>query len=213
METRYSFIERMRRLVYGGQPSDDASISFGLVGKYVDDALAAAAKQNYKDNLGLEGVAFVNNSFYTTFKNISIISDGNFRWKLSLPQIPVGIGSTTGISTLELNDSNGLESFPCFPLSETQKGYYKSLPPIPNSTLFYYEGNIIFIISTILLNIYTARVSMISGGDSTDMNSIMNVPSDYIPFMINYIRTQLMEERAVEPDTVNDGQDLGTNKN
>lgn len=213
METRYSFIERMRRLVYGGQPSDDASISFGLVGKYVDDAIAFAAKQNYKDNLALEQVGYVNNSFYTTFKGLTVTSDSNFRWVVSLPQIPIGIGDTKGISTLELNDTNGQESFPCIPLNENQKGYYKSLLPIPNKTLFYYEGNIIYVLTTILLNTYTARVSMISGGDSTNMNSIINVPSDYYPMIIQYIRQHLMEERVIEPDTNNDGVDTAVNKN
>ena len=75
-----------------------------LVNQYLDQAIAFAAKTNYTDNLKLEGVGFVNNSFYTTFKSIAITKDEQGVWKLELPQVPVGIGASEGVSTLVLRD-------------------------------------------------------------------------------------------------------------
>lgn len=75
---RRTYIERIRRLIYGGQPPAEANITIGLVNNYLQDAIAVAAKTNYTDNLKLEGIASVNNSFYTTFKSLVIASDEQF---------------------------------------------------------------------------------------------------------------------------------------
>ncbi len=82
--------------------------------------------------------------------------------------------------------------------------------PIPNKVLYYYEGSIIRAKSTLLLNQYTANVTMISGGDSSDLDSELNVPADYYPIMVEYIRKQLMEERLAPVDSTNDGLDAIT---
>lgn len=64
---RRTYIELIRRQIYGSQPSADAEITVGLVNKWLDIAIAAAAQQNYKGNIALEGISYVNNGFYTTF--------------------------------------------------------------------------------------------------------------------------------------------------
>ena len=90
--TRKFLIERIRRQIYGDQPSNDANITIGLVNSYLNDAIGVAAKQNYKENIAIDGISFVNNSFYTTFKGIAATKDEQFVWKVTLPQIPIGIG-------------------------------------------------------------------------------------------------------------------------
>jgi hypothetical protein len=208
--TRRAFIQRVRRQIYNGEPADDATITIGLVNNYLNDAIAAAAKANYKDNIAIDGISYVNNSFYTTFKDISISSDGNFTWKLTLPEIPVGIGYNSGISTLRLKDDGNNITLPLIPISQNQKTYYQSMMPIPNKVIYYYEGSYLFIKSTILLSQYTADVTMISGGDSTDLGSTLNVPPDYFPVMMQYLQQQLLLEKAQPLDDTNDGEDFTT---
>jgi len=205
---RKVFIERIRRLIYNGQPSDDATITVGLVNNYLDDAIAFAAKTNYKDNAQLDGIAYVNNSFYTTFKNLSVVSDEQFVWKISLPQIPIGIGATEGVSTLVFKDSASRQlSYPVIWLSENQRSFAKGMRTIPNKLLAYPQGGSIFVESTILLSQYTAQATMISGGDSSDLDSTLNVPSDYFPMMQQYIVQQLLLEHSQLLDAANDGLD------
>ena len=48
---------------------------------------------------------------------------------------------------------------------------------------------------------------MVSGGDKTDLNSTLNVPSDYHEVMIEYLKKQLLFERMQPIDDVNDGRD------
>ena len=48
---------------------------------------------------------------------------------------------------------------------------------------------------------------MVSGGDSTDLNSTLIVPDDYVPMIVEYIKGQLAFERSRPIDVSNDGVD------
>jgi hypothetical protein len=48
---------------------------------------------------------------------------------------------------------------------------------------------------------------LISGGDSTDLNSTLIVPDDYMPMVIEYIKGQLAFEKSRPIDQSNDGVD------
>jgi hypothetical protein len=207
--TRRAYIERIRRLIYGGQPPSEASITVGLVSNYLQDAIAEAARVNYIDNIKLEGISVVNNSFYTTFKSLTVIADEQFLWRITLPQIPVGIGTTDGISTLKFKDSSSNQlSYPLILLSENQNSFQRGMRPIPNKLLAYPQGEYVYVISTLLLNDYTAQVTMISGGDATDLDSTLNVPPDYFKVMNEYLLRILMVEKMQVQDVTNDGSDI-----
>ncbi len=205
--TRRTFIERTLRQIYNGQPVDEATITKNLVNVWLSDAIGIAAKQNYKDNYQMEGIGFVNNSFHTTFKGLSISADERSLWKITLPEIPVGVGTSEGMPRVIFKDSNSTLSYPGIPLSESQVGYARSMRPIPNKILIYQEGIYCFAITAILMNAFTANVTLVSGGDSTDLDSVLNVPPDYYPIMVQYIQQQLMIERKNVPDLANDGRD------
>lgn len=209
--TRAQLIEQILRQVYGGYVQEDSSITPMLVNQYIDQGIAVAARNNYTDNLRLEGISFVNNSFYTTFKNLVPVRDERNLWKITLPQVPVGLGYSEGISTLQFKDSQGVVSLPCIPLTQNQKTYFQSMPHIPSKTLFYSEGDKVFIISSQVLSSYTASVTMVSGGLSSDLNSTLNVPGDYVPIMIDYIQKQLLLMKSTPKDLANDGQDISLN--
>ena len=69
--TRAEFIERTLRQVYGGYVTEDSSITPMLVNSWLNDAIALAAKTNYTDAVKLDGIGYVNNAFYTTFKGLT----------------------------------------------------------------------------------------------------------------------------------------------
>jgi hypothetical protein len=205
MASRLEFIERCLRQIYGDLPTDASSITKNLVNSWLNDAIAAAAKKNWTDNLQIDQIAYVNNSFYTTFKNLVVSDSGElFLYQLTLPDIPVGIGRNEAVSTLQFIDSSGNVSDPAIPLSQAQIGYFRTTRPIPNKILYYPEGTFLYAISTLQLNNYTGKVKMISGGDKTDLNSVLNVPSDYWGFMTDYIKMQLAFERAQPKELTND---------
>lgn len=209
MATRREIIERIRRQIYNDYPASEATITVGLVNSYLNDGIAVAAKQNYKENGQLEAVAFVNSSFYSTFKNLAVSKDSNFIYKVTLPQVPVGLGATDGISTLTFNDSASNQiSRSVIWITENQRGYFDNMRAIPNKLIAYYQGNTAYIKSTIMLTQYTANVTMVSAGLSSDLDSVMNFPSDYFPLVQQYITQQLILERNQPVDQSNDGADF-----
>ena len=206
--TRNIFIERILRQIYNGQPSDDSSITYNLVNQWLNDAIGLAAKKNYTDGIQMDGIAYVNNSFYTTFKDLSVsLGDiDTVTYSIDLPQIPVALGRNEGIATLQFVQDN-LASQTAIPLSMNQVAYIDNLRPIQNKILYWTEGKNIYAKSLIPLTAYTANVRMVSGGDSTDLNSTLIVPDDYVPMIVEYIKGQLAFERSRPIDVSNDGVD------
>jgi hypothetical protein len=143
--TRQEVIEMLRRQIYGMQPADDADITEGLVNFWLEAAIAYAARTNYTDSLKLDGVAYVNGGFYTTFKGLVIESDEIHKWKLTLPQMPVGLGDNEGINTLQLKDPDSRQiTRPFIFINQSQKTYYETMRPIPNKIICYQEGSYIY---------------------------------------------------------------------
>ena len=204
--TRYALIERILRQIYNGQPSDDSSITYNLVNQWLNDAIGLAVKKNYADSIQIDGIAYVNNSFYTTFKSLPVNSVGVTTYSIDLPAIPVALGKDEGVATLQFT-GDGMVSQTAIPLSINQVGYIDNLRPIQNKLLYWVEGKNIFVKSSILLSQYTANVRMINGGDSTNLSSTLIIPDDYVPIMIEYIKGQLAFERSRPIDTSNDGVD------
>ena len=205
--TRKTFIERILRQIYNGQPSDDSNITFNLVNQWLNDAIGVAAKKNYTDSIQMDGVAYVNNSFYTSYSGLTITSVNNTTFKFTLPQIPVAVGNNEGLATLNFSNNNTPTTFGAVPLSMNQVGYQDTLRPIQNKVVYWPQGQEVYMSTGIPLTAYKANVRMVSGGDSTDLNSTLIIPDDYVPIMVEYIKAQLAFERSRPIDTSNDGVD------
>lgn len=206
---RRAFIEAVRRQIYGGQPSSEAAITINLVNQYIEDAIGIAVKANYKDSIAVDGVAYINNSFYTTFKALPIVEDEQFLWKTTLPHIPLGLGTSEGVPTLVIKDYESRQiSDNVVWLSQYQRSFARGMRSIPNKILAYSEGKYIYIMSTLILSEYTAQVTIVSGGSPTDLSSELNVPADYLPLMRDYLFQKFMSMRSVPQDVTNDGADF-----
>lgn len=202
--SRYELAERIQRVIYNGLPTDDATITIPVINLWINDGLAAAAKKNYAESLQIEGVAYINNSFYTTYKGLTITPDESQIWKFTLPQIPLGLGRNEGISTVQFK-ADGKVSFTAIPLSQNQVGYADTLRAVPNKIFYWNEGQTVYVKSAIQMNNYTATVRMVSGGNSSDLDSVLNIPDDYVADVIGYVVKLLMTERSQPIDTTNDG--------
>ena len=206
--TRYALIERILRQIYNGQPSDDSNITYNLVNQWLNDAIGLVVKKNYTDNIQIDGVAYVNNSFYTTFTNIDINAESvdTVTYSIDLPIIPYALGRNEGVAMLQfVGDKKTSQT--AIPLSMNQVAYIEQLRPIQNKILYWVEGKNIYVKSSIPLTQYKATLRLISGGDSTDLNSTLIVPDDYMPMVVEYIKGQLAFEKSRPIDQSNDGVD------
>ena len=183
--TRYALIERILRQIYNGQPSDDSSITYNLVNQWLNDAIGLAVKKNYTDSIQMDGIAYVNNSFYTTYTNLDIAAEtvDNVTYSVLLPQIPIALGKNEGVATLQfVGDKKTSQTG--IPLSINQVAYIDNMRPIQNKILYWIEGKNIFVKSSIPLTSYKATLRMVSGGDSKNLESTLIIPDDYIPVII-----------------------------
>lgn len=206
--TRGAFLESILMAIYGGKVTDDSEITYNLVNLYCSEGIGVAAQASYKGAIQLDGVGYVNNGFYSTFSGITITQDDtdNQSYKLELPEIPTGIGANMGLAEIRFK-ANGFTSLPGIPLSINQWGFYDSMRPIPNKILILQEGKFVRAKTSLILSNYKATAKMISGGVSSDLNSELNVPPDYLPIIRDYIIQKLIAQRMVPQDSINDGQD------
>lgn len=206
--TRKIFIERILRQIYNGQPTDDSSITFNQVNQWLNDAIGMVVKKNYTESIQMDGVAYINNSFYTTFTDLDITPEtvDNVTYSVDLPVIPYALGRNEGVATLQfVGDKKTSQT--AIPLSMNQVAYIEQLRPIQNKILYWVEGKQVFVKTTIPLSNYKATLRLISGGDSSDLGSTLVVPDDYMPMIVEYIKGQLAFERSRPIDQSNDGVD------
>jgi hypothetical protein len=212
LQTRRQLIQRIQRLIYNDYPEQAITITEPLINLWINDAIGAVVKNNYVESIKLDGVAYINNAFYSTFKDIVITQDEPNLYKFTLPNIPIGIGVNEGIATVEFKDENNNISYPAIPLTMNQVGYQRGMRTIPNKVLYWNENSLIYAKTSIPLNLCKAIVRMISGSNSDSLDSVLNVPSDYMPQIIDYVVKYLMIERNNKQDLSNDLRDEG-NKN
>lgn len=200
-------ITRIIRQIYGEKPSDDATITKNLVKTYLPEAIAQAVKTSAKENLQIEGIQYVNNSFYTTFKELQISPEGTIQgdYKCKLPSIPIALGRNEGIASVKLQDAVRT-SVPLYMMSADGIDYMDKMPK-PKGTPCWNEGSTLFFRSP-KLNIedYTAVVRMVSGGNM-EMDSEINISDEWLPMISIYIRDALLASRKVQTDVSNDGLD------
>jgi hypothetical protein len=204
--TRKALIEQVRRLYYGGIPSDDATLTENEVNLYINQAIAYIAKVNYTDAIKLDGVETVSDAFYATFKNLAITKDNDTGYySTTLPHPPLGLSRGYGISTVTFPVNTGLAKAPT-PISPRELDIIDNLKSPPSRIYYWAEGNKLWFKSYVNLVGRFAIVRMVSA-ENTDLTSEVNVPVEYISDMINWILNQLKVRKGMPEDTTNDGLD------
>ena len=204
--TRKVLIEQIRRMLYGGVPTDDANITEKEINLYINEALAYMAKVNYTDSIKLDGIETVSDVFYLTFKNLAITRDTDTGYySLDLPQVPLGLARGYGISTVTFPTATGLAKSP-IPISVRELDYMDSLKQPPSKIFYWPEGKKLWFKSYTNLIGKLAIVRMVST-ENSDMDAELNVPQEYITDIINLVMGQLRPRKATPQDSTNDGLD------
>jgi hypothetical protein len=204
--TRKVLIEQIRRMLYGGVPNDDASISEKEINVYINQSLAYMAKINYTDSIKLDGVESVSDVFYLTFKNLPVLKDTDTGYYYAtLPQVPVGLARGYGISTVTFPTSTGLAKSP-IPISVRELDYIDNLKQPPSKIFYWPEGKKLWFKSYTNLIGKNAIVRMVSTESGT-LDDELNLPQEYITDIINLVLNQLKIRKGSPEDIVNDGVD------
>lgn len=203
--TRNELIAQIRRMYYGGLPSEEANLRPLEVNQYINEAIAYVAKINYTDAIKLDGVETVSDAFYTTFKNLAITKDTDTGYySTTLPHPPIGLSRGYGISSVTFPVSNGSLAKAPTPISPREIEYIDQIKIPPSKVFYWAEGDKLWFKSYVNLVGKLAIVRMISQ-ENTDLDSELNVPGEYIPDMINWIVSQLNIRRQMSEDSIKSG--------
>jgi hypothetical protein len=204
--TRKVLIEQIRRMYYGGIPSDDSNLTENEVNHYINQAIAYIAKLNYTDAIKIDGVENLGDAFYTTFKGLAITKDTDTGYySTTLPHPPVGLSRGYGISTVTFPVSTGLAKAPT-PVSPREVDYIEQIKLPPSKIFYWVEGKKLWFKSYVNLVGKLAIVRMVST-ENSDLSAELNIPGEYISDMINWIMNQLRVRKQMPEDTTNDGVD------
>lgn len=204
--TRNELIAQIRRMYYGGMPSEDSSLRPLEVNQLVNEAIAYIAKINYTDAIKLDGVESVSDAFYSTFKNLSILKDNDTGYYYTtLPHPPLGLSRGYGISTVTFPINTGLAKAPTA-VSPREVDYIEQIKLPPSKIFYWAEGDKLWFKSYTNLVGKLAIVRMISH-ENSDLAAELNVPGEYISDIINWVMSQLNIRKQMSGDVLKEGVD------
>lgn len=205
--TRRQYAQLIIQQIYNGPPPADATVTINQVNLYLNGGIAAAIKANYVEGIKIDGVKYVNDSFYLTFSGLSIVKDDtqNFIYTIALPAIPVALGANEAISHIELS-KQGQTSAPVILLNNQDWGRRNGMRKIGGRIIGRYINKTVELESNALLFNHKANVTMVSGGP-TDLSTEINIPDDFMGTIIAFVREQLLIEKSRPIVAANDGKD------
>lgn len=205
--TRRELIAQVRRMYYGGLPTEESGLREKEVNMYVNNAIAFVAKQNYVDSIKIDGIETVSDAFYATFTGLSLTLDATTGYYYAtLPHPPLGLSRGYGLASVTFPVSTGLAKAPV-PISPRELDMIDNLKKPPSKIFYWAEGDKLMFKSPYYnLTGKNAIVRMIST-ENTDLDSELNVPQEYIPDMLAWIMTQLSARKQMAGDAIKDGID------
>jgi hypothetical protein len=204
--TRAELIAQIRRMYYGGLPSEDAGLREKEVNQLLNQAIAYVAKENYIDHIKVDNIETVDDAFYSTFKGLAITKDNDTGYySTTLPHPPVGLSRGYGIATVTFPVSTGLAKAPTA-VSPREVDFIEQIKLPPSKIFYWAEGDKLWFKSYVNLVGKFAIVRMISH-ENSDLTAELNVPGEYIPSIINWIMSQLSVRKQMSGDLLREGVD------
>jgi len=208
--TRNEICQLIQRRLAGGEPSDDFPVTLLEINFWLDHAVAASAKVNYTDGVNTDGIEFVGDAYYVTFKNLVLAIDpGTTYFTTTLPSAPIALprGYDIADAYIQVGDS-GLNQM--VRVTPQQLGVYESLPKPKSKVFFWTEGKALFIQGLPAVN-YTGNfvtIRMVGSAGKRLLTDELYIPTDYIPYIVEYIQKNFLPTQAGPKDVMPDGNDV-----
>lgn len=206
--TRKELCELIQMRLAGGMPTDDFPITLNEINLWLDHGIAASAMKNYTDGVQIDGLEFVGDAYYTTFKNLTLSQDTvTLYYKATLPAPPLGIPRGYDIPSAYIMKPEGGYSKAMVRVNPQQLDYYNDLPKPKNAVEFWNEGSTMYVRTDTANLLNGAKVAVRMAGSSGDraLTSEALVPSDSVPFVVDYVFKYFLQTDQMPKDLMNDG--------
>lgn len=204
MTTTYRIqAEKILTTFYRGVRSDDSSFSLRHVAQLISEEYAAVTRQNAFENSHAGETTYANDTFISTFKNITVLTDTVLGVKyIPLPSIPTALPCNQEIEKIW---PVGARKIQIVLIANRSKFSQDGLPPMRGYVLCYIEnGNLVFDNPT-AFDFRAVNVNLIGAmpdGELLDAELLM--PKNYEALISERVIARLLSTANRPKDLLND---------
>lgn len=195
--------EKIRTEYYRGIPPQEATFSLRFVAQLVSEEYPVIARQNAFENSNAGETTYSNDTFITTFSNITVKYDSVLLVKyIPLPTIPTALSSNQEIEKVW---PVGARKVQLIPMNNRSKFAQDGLPPLKNIVLYYIEnGNLVFD-NTTYFDFGAVNVNMVGAmPDGYLLDQPLMMPKGYESLLSERVIKRLLTTSGKQRDIIND---------
>jgi hypothetical protein len=208
--TKKALIQRIRKHVSNGFPSDDFAPSENEILLYIDQAVAYTLVGMAYANAKIEGSLAIPEAYILTYKLSGITQDNDTGyWVVDLPQPPISLPLGYSVNQVYFAQ-NANKRLDASPISNKRLSYRFTLP-MPDGMFYWVENQKLWLWATNnmpLINIGNLYVQM-PCVRTADVNEVMPLPSDAIQGVFDTVVKELMQRYQVPQDIIKDDLPAG----
>ena len=206
--TTYGYIsEQILTTYYKGIRNDDSQYSLRHIASMVASEVAVMARKNAFENSNNGDVTYMNDTFITTYKNLSVLTDNVSNEKYcDLPATPVALPGNQEIVAVSLNTRTNKQFIP---IKNKDRFMQAFLRPIKGIVYFYAENGRLYFDNP--ENFQFTKITLKMAGALPSGNILdapLNIPKNYESEIIDKVLNRLLFLSAQGQDLTNDGDSI-----
>lgn len=209
--TTYGYIsEQILTTYYKGIRNDDSQYSLRHIASMVAQEVAFMARKNAFENGNAGEIAYINDSFISTYKNVAVAVDPVSLEKYSvLPAVPTALPNNQEIVSVSLNKKTN-KTF--IPMRNKDRFSQSFLPNIKGVVFYYIEAGRIYFDNPCNYQFTALTIKMAGALPSGNiLDAQLNIPKNYETEIIDKVLQRLLTTSRLGTDYTNDGDSISNN--
>lgn len=208
--TKKSLIERIKKHIADGFPSNEFTTTDNEVLLYIDQAAAFNLIGQVYGNAKIEGSLATPEAYLTTYELPALLQDSvSGYWYTTLPQPPVNLPLGYSINRVFFGSDGTGQSRECLPIKAKRVGYRVNLP-MPEGARYWVENSRIWVAASDgqALSNQTLFTQM-AKTRTESITETLALPDDAIEAIFNSVVGKLIQRMQLPKDVIVDGIGAG----
>lgn len=211
IRTNGELCEEILQEVYAGFPSNVQRLDERFVLRKINETKAFLARKNAFENNNAEGVTYVDGAFLIQYTGLTLLADTVYTGlkSITLSAMPIGLPRSRSVTVFPPAATGGAKSAKFKPIAWGEIQLLNSLPSVPNTIFYAQVSEKLYFASkeNALINAYATLNATIATSGGVDMDSVVNLPDDYVAELKSTLLPQLRQMLFQPTDNLNDGLD------